>query len=683
MRLTDGATAVVIGGGPAGSFFSIRALRRARSEGLRLNVIILEKRREVCFYQPMVACGSWEGCNYCAGGISPRLADVLRRDDLALPEEVVEGRPTEITVHGDWKSIQMPVPEGREMLTVFRGARPRQRPDRYSNLDSYLLNRAVEEGARVLAGEALGIRYTEDARPLIVYRSVIDGNGSEQTIEADFLVIAAGVNRSPGMDVASDDLFRSLAESLPGFRPPRVRWALISEMQTDEDFLTYMEGEVHFAQYGSKQLHIETSSLIPKGGWMTIVMLGKSIDRAGPSEYRTLAEQFLRLPHMQRLFPRNARFTAGCLCHPNMTVGSARNGFGDRIALVGDAAVSRLYKDGLFSAHVTASALADCALDVGIDRRSLRRGYWSTVRRVDRDNKFGAVVFWINRMIFSRPTLSRYVYQAMLTERKATPKNRRRLANVLWRIASGDDTYGRVLASMFHPKSLWLIVIGGVLTTWRNQMTERLFGLDWTGVGRYPTGVPVEEVEEKRREIIGVLGIKPYRRPPDVERMYSIRIKAGEAAILDQLGQFGESRRQYFTPRFVRVHRIVGRANEAGSIVRYDVRLLRYDVRLLRFSFDLELEKIVEGRYLLYRVLNGFGKGGILAFDIDRRKRGGSILTIYVAFGFPRRRGPVRNLAWRVFAVLFPEFAHDVVWNHSLCKLKSLAEAGEAASPDN
>ncbi len=87
------------------------------------------------------------------------------------------------------------------------------------------------------------------------------------------------------------------------------------------------------------------------------------------------------------------------------------------------------------------------------------------------------------------------------------------------------------------------------------------------------------------------------------------------------------------------------------------------------------VEQVVAARYLLYRVLDGFAKGGILAFDIDRRKMGGCFLTIYVAFSFPKGRNPLTSLGWHIFGFVFPEFAHDVVWNHSLCKLKSLAEA--------
>jgi hypothetical protein len=277
------------------------------------------------------------------------------------------------------------------------------------------------------------------------------------------------------------------------------------------------------------------------------------------------------------------------------------------------------------------------------------------------------VVFFLSRLVFSHPVLSRIVYQALLTERKTKPKDKRPLANVLWRIASGDDSYRRILAAMLRPATVWLLLAGGALATLRNYLTERLFGLDWADIGRYPTGVPREHVEKKRREIGEVLGIPPFEHPPDIERMYSIRIKADEATILHQLGKFGDADREYFKPRMVRVHRTSGAANEPGSTIRYDV-FPRW------LSFSIVLEKVVAARYLLYRVRDGFPQGGILAFDIDRKRAGGGYLTIYVAFNLPRGKNPFTRPAWHLFRRLFPGFVHEVLWNQALCKLKHLAE---------
>ena len=170
---------------------------------------------------------------------------------------------------------------------------------------------------------------------------------------------------------------------------------------------------------------------------------------------------------------------------------------------MGDMAVSRLYKDGLYSAYVTGSTLAECILTEGVDRASLRKRYWPVVRRFHRDNQFGRTVFLLSRIVFSHPVLSRILYQALLTERKTRPEEKRWLADVLWRIASGDDSYFRILKAMFYPASGWSILTGGLLATLRNYATERVFGLAWEGVGRYPTGVAIERVECKRREIPG------------------------------------------------------------------------------------------------------------------------------------------------------------------------------------
>ena len=667
LPLPQDAAVVVVGGGPAGSFFAVRALRRARQLGRTLDLTIFERKTEVCFCQP-VAFSSWEGCNYCAGGISPRLADVLRENAITLPEEVVEGRASEVIVHGDWKDIDLPIPEGREMLSVFRGSRPRRRSHRYENFDSFLLLQAEQEGARVLQADVRELRRSSTGRPVVGYRLVTEETDRE--IEADFLVFAAGVNRVPGMDLGADPVYAALAQLLPGLRPPRVRTAVICEMQAQAGLLRSMEGEVHFAQHGSKELDIEMCSLIPKGDWMTVVLLGESIDRAGPSEYLRIAESYMALPHIRRLLPRGAQLRTACACAPNMVVSGARQPFGERIALVGDAAVSRLYKDGLFSAFVTSSALADCMLTEGVDQASLKRRYRPVLRGFQRDNRYGRLVFLLSRVVFSHPLLSRIAYQALLTERKTKPARRRRLADSLWSIASGDSSYRAILRTMFCPASLWAMAAGGVLATARNYATERVFGLAWGDFGRYPTGVALERVDEKRREILALIGVPEPQRRPQVEKMYAIRIRADAAAILRQLGTFGDPDCEYFRPRFIAVRRTAGRANEPGSTVHYQVTPSW-------LSFSVVLEKVVEGRCLLYRVADGFARGGLLIFDIDHLRLGVSLLTIYVAFDFPEGSGPFAKVGWRLARWLFPAYVHEVLWNHSLCQIRHLTELDE------
>jgi hypothetical protein len=218
---------------------------------------------------------------------------------------------------------------------------------------------------------------------------------------------------------------------------------------------------------------------------------------------------------------------------------------------------------------------------------------------------------------------------------------------------------------MLRPGSFSMILSRGLLVTVRNKVVEHLFGLQWEGVGRYSIGVPIEQVAHTRKELFALQGIQPPSRTPDVERMFTIRIRAGKGAIMRQLGTFGDPDRQYLKPRFIRINRVKGTPNQKGTVIRYHVPILG-------LTFHIALETVVQDRYLVYRVLDGMGKGGILAFVIDEMKPGVSLLTTYVAFNFPRGKG-LGRLGWWFVRRIFPRSAHDVVWNHSLCEIKRLA----------
>lgn len=670
LSLPDPATIAVVGGGPAGCFFTISVLDRARQLGRQVQVLLLEKKPECRGCGEPGTAVYREGCNHCAGGISPRLIDVLHDAGIPLPEEIVAGQMRSLAIHGDWKSIELPVPEGRGMLAVFRGSRPKSRPDRQLTFDSHLLAQAVQKGAQVITAEVCRLEHGREGRAVVTFRAANAPGGREEQIEVDFVVVAAGVNSERGGGLEADSLLRCLRGIIPGFRPPQVRRTLICELQDKEETLRCLQGQVHFAQYGSRDLRIEMSSLIPKGRYLTVALIGPEVDAPHACSDRDLIERFMRLPHIQRLLPRSAAFTPACLCSPRMTVGTATRPFGERVAVIGDLAVSRLYKDGIYSAYLTASALAGAVLEDGIDAKSLRKAYWPVVRKLKIDNRYGELVFLISRFTFSRPVLSRILYQAVITERKSKPRERRRLADMLWQIASGDQPYRSIFFSMFHPLSIARIVSGGALVTARNYAIERLFGLKWESLGRYPTGVAREDVKAKRRETLGIARIELRGPTPEMERMYSIRIRAPQHGIWRELGRFGDDC-EFFKPRMVRVVRTSGLANEVGSI-------LEYVVALRCLGFRMVLETAIEDRLLVYRILDGFPRGGILVFDILPAERQTCLLSIYVAFDFPRGSGLIGKSMWRAFRALFPAFVHDVLWNQSLCKLKALVEEQEA-----
>ena len=664
--LESGSTVAVIGGGPAGAFFAIQLLRQASRLERRIKVVVFERRHQPANAIAGTQPDCWKGCNHCAGGISPRLIDVLRSLDLDLPEGVIQSRIRSLTIQSYWKNINLEVPAGREMFSTYRGSRPSRRRDPQQNLDGFLLKAAQQAGAELIGGEVTDAGRSATGKPLVTYHQ----SGAEANLEVDLLVFAAGVNGKPGLRAQDNPMVQAVRRLLPDFEPPRLRRALIFEMELEPGQPPWLDEEIYFVEYGSKSLPLEMSSLVPKRGFLTAVLVGKSVDSAvDPAASRAVMNRFLELPQIRKLVPPRTQLRLACTCNPNMVVGSARNPCGHRAAVVGDMVTARLYKDGLLSAQQTARALADAVLEGGVDEDSLRRHYGPVVRQFRRDNRFAAVVFLLHRVVFSSSVLSRFLYQAVLTERKHTPAPKRNLENILWKIASGDDRYEQVFRSMMRPSAWWSILNGGVAVTVRNYSAERLFGLRWADLGRYTTGVARERLEAKRSAFARWLAEfnLPVPSQFEFERMYTIKIRASQSRVFKELGRFGEPDRGYLHPHWVRIQRVAGLPNVRGCTIEYQVVLPR-------FSFRLVLEHLVDDNLAVYRVQNGFARGGVLIFEIERRSPDTCDLSIYVAFNFRRDRRRWARPLWWLVRRGFPAFIHDVIWNHSLCRLKDLVE---------
>ena len=95
-------------------------------------------------------------------------------------------------------------------------------------------------------------------------------------------------------------------------------------------------------------------------------------------------------------------------------------------------------------------------------------------------------------------------------------------------------------------------------------------------------------------------------------------------------------------------------------------------------SFSIELQPGSSNTQLFYQVSGGFAHNGAFLFEVQQKANGHCELTIYLAFDYARGKKLSQRLYWRLFRLLFPEFIHDVLWNHALCELKHRAEAAVA-----
>lgn len=663
MFLQEDSRVHVIGGGPAGSFFAIHLLRQAAKIKKKIAVTIIDKKISFGSPDPTVRL---RGCNFCAGVISPGLYKEMTKHDIYLPGSFICEEFTHIWIHGRWKNFPIKVPAGQTLCSVFRGSLPFAREDSASGFDTFLLNRALDLGATLVPGSVSKIDYTRSGRP----RLRIKKNGGENLeLVSDFLCIATGVNSNPKSQFGKDDLYQSLKKINPYFEPPQTRPALVFELKPGRDYLEkYMNRELYLIATGSRQLRLEHIALITKGDYLTVSMVGSSIDKGSfPLDTERFIRAFLALPHIQNILPGLTfeNTPVICSCTPRMSVKPSVSPFQNRIAMIGDALGARLYRDGLYSAFISAKALADHILHGGIDKKDLEVSNSWICRWIEEDNRHCKMIFhWIQKALKSE-ILSRILYQTFATEMKLKKMENRPLGGLLWKIGSGTADYRTVLNEFKRPPVLRSVLTGGFKTI-RNMLTELFFGLSWGDYGRYPT-VVLKEKRDAIKKSIQPLTSFTLNQQPEMERMYAIRIRATSQVIFDELSKFGQPDSKFLRLRFVDVKQTAGAPNRLGSIVTYRAKMLPV-------AMNIHLRQVIPNTILSYEPDELFTKNGMLLFEIRQTRGGNNRLVIYTAFDYKKGDGLLSRIFFNCLRYLFPDFAHDVVWNHALCTIKAEAE---------
>ena len=414
--LAHGDTVAIIGGGPAGAFSAMHILRRARELRRQIRVVLFEESCQPRKQNLSGLSGPYAGCPQCAGGISPRLYEALESLDIALPPEVIQSRIASVTVQGNWKSITLPVPKDRNLLSVYRGTLPFGQHHTHC-FDATLLEFAVQAGAELVGSRVLSVDYNAAGRLNLAYLAL----GLEAQLTADFVVFAGGVNQKLDKTGAGVSLVSMFQQLQPAFTPPRLRKALIFELEATDKAA---QGELHFIESSAQHLQLEMCSILSKRGYITVTLVGKSVDEASTDKQNLqVIKDFMALPQTHRTLPPGMQPTIRCICNPYLVVGSASMPYGQRIAAVGDMATSRQYKDGIVSAHNMAEALALALFEEGVDQHSLELGYGPTIADFRRDNLYATLIFFLYRKFFTSPFLSRVIYQAFASEKNPSQRS--------------------------------------------------------------------------------------------------------------------------------------------------------------------------------------------------------------------------------------------------------------------
>jgi flavin-dependent dehydrogenase len=429
--LRDGSRIGVIGGGPAGSFFSIFLLEMADRVGLDLTVEIHEPRD---FSLPGSA-----GCNMCGGIISESLVQALATEGINLPSTVVERGIDSYVMHMEEGSvlIRTPLTEKR-IAAVHRGSGPRGvREWKWRSFDGYLLELALCRGAVLVPDRVQEVSWP-DGRPTLCGR-----HGQPRAY--DLLAVAAGVNSG---------LPQTLATLRFGYRAPRTTKTFICEIPLGARSVRERFGNaMHVFLLDLPRL--EFAAMIPKGEHVTLCLMGRGIDAS-------LIEAFLRKPEVSSCLPPDWHPTPEmCRCAPLMNVRGGRRPYADRIVFIGDCGVARLYKDGIGSAYRTAKAAAVTAVFDGIAARDFKRRFGRACRSISADNAIGRIVFAIAGQQRKRRHDCRGILRMVAAEQRL-PGSRRRMSTVLWDIFTGSASYREVFLRTLHPR-FWARLIWEIL----------------------------------------------------------------------------------------------------------------------------------------------------------------------------------------------------------------------------
>lgn len=424
IELANGSRIGVVGGGPAGSFFSFYALEYARRFDLDIHLDIFEPKDFT-----KVGAG---GCNHCGGIVSESLVQHLATDGIVIPSKIIQRGINTYTMHTEQgiRMIHSPSNEHR-IASVFRGCGPRGCLDvNQRGFDNYLLGLCREKGADVIHKKVISLEREGDQIRVSTSKS--------ESKTYDLVVGAVGLNKK-GLE-----LFGSVC---PSYTLPVVTRTYISEFfMKPEDIKANFGNSMHVFLLDIP--HITFGALIPKENYVTLVLLGKNIDKK-------VVERFITAEEVRSCFPEDFPMDRAmtCTCYPYVNIKQGNHPFDDRVVLIGDSGSSKLYKNGIGAAFLTGKAAASTAIFEGVGEADFKSYYEPICKDLDRDNQVGKLIFWVTRLIQKSPLLKKGLLDRLSREQSESESSRN-LSSALWDTFTGSEGYRNILKRFLSPRLL-------------------------------------------------------------------------------------------------------------------------------------------------------------------------------------------------------------------------------------
>jgi flavin-dependent dehydrogenase len=346
--LSDGASVIIIGGGPGGAACGIALRRLATAMNRSIRVFLYEGK----------SFATESHYNQCVGVLSPPICSILENDlGIAFPFHLVQRCITGYVLHGE-----------RQAISLIREEEPSYAVRRVQ-FDAYLLDQARMAGVEVIQSRVTDLEFHTDR--VMVY--------SESAPRHADAVVAAF-----GLDFGSAHI---LSSPTP-YRQPRFLDSIVTKLHPPAD---YIFGE-HIHAYLPPWPAVEFGAITPKGNHLTVNIAGAKVNANWMDRFLSWGPVQSVLPRVDRHHltrPADLLFFKG-----RFPVSIAKGFYGDRYVAIGDAAgLVRAFKGkGVNSACLSGIWAAETMLRQGISRAAFDTDYVRACAETIQDFPYGRAV---------------------------------------------------------------------------------------------------------------------------------------------------------------------------------------------------------------------------------------------------------------------------------------------------